>query len=388
MNKSIFVLLITTIILHHNIAFSTEEKTVVPTMHKIFKNMQDLLPYSSSEEKFADPKNSKFILDKLQENSDLIKKAKHTKQLKTPTMQISQEVLENHFDEIARIYRVGNKSFARWQFNSTVPICMSCHTQAPSASRHWDLAELTKGETDLFNKAELLFMGRDFDSALKLYDELINEYPAKGKDLNLEKALERKVVIFSRVKRNFDDGIKSLEVNLKNKKLPLYLQKNIKAWIASFKIEKKEGYPNPATSNDEQIKKYATKELKINLWDDMTDSLNPRLVKNLTASGILYEYLNTHPKTTIKPDILYWLGVIDSQLESNLFYSLSDLYLKQCMSEFSSHPTAKKCFDQYKQNTITSYSGSAGTFLPPEVKKELKFWSLKVYGVDKSQEKE
>ena len=44
----------------------------------------------------------------------------------------------------------------------------------------------------------------------------------------------------------------------------------------------------------------------------------------------------------------------------------------------------KSSFDEYKKNAVLSYSGSGGTHLPPDVKAELKDWSLKVYGTDKS----
>lgn len=363
-----------------------KETNIQPTMHKLFSNMQDLLPYMTDEAKFVDPKNEKIIGDKLKESAQLIKTAKHAAQINSPTLKISREVLENHFSEIDRIFRMGNKSFARWQLNSTVPICMSCHTQSPSASRHWDLAELTKGTLHEFDKAELLFMGRDFDSALKLYDSIINGYPEnKVTIMNVEKAFERKVVIFSRVRRDFQAGIKSLQDNLKaNKNLPEYLVKNVNAWVGLFRIQLREGFPNPLTSNDAAIKKYVKTELKNNLWDDMIDASNPRLVKNLTVSGVLYEYLNTHPKTKIKADILYWLAVMDKQLQDTLFYSLSDLYLKQCMSEFPKDPVAKKCFEQYKQNMIMSYSGSSGIHLPDDLKQELKDLSMKIFGVDKS----
>src|SRR5690606_17714018 len=133
--------------------------------------------YMNDEAKFEDPKNEKLISEKLKENSNLIKQVKHAKQLDTSTLKISSQVLEDHFKEIERIFRVGNKSFARWQLSSTLPICMSCHTQTPSDSKRWDLAELTQGKLNAFEKAELLFMGRDYEDALKLYNDVIQNYP-------------------------------------------------------------------------------------------------------------------------------------------------------------------------------------------------------------------
>ncbi len=351
-----------------------------PTMHKLFKAIQDLLPYSLSEEKFTDPKNVSFIQKKLKELSEISDKIDHTSLVKSPTFKASRQALKTHFSEIERIYRIGNRNYARWQLNSTVPLCMSCHTQIPTESRRWDLSNITTGSYNDYEKAELLFMGRDFDSALKYYDLVIRDFPQNKIQVQyVEKSLERQLVIYSRVKRNFDKGIESLQVDAKNKNLPEYLQKNIKAWIALFRIQKRDGYPDPTKRDDAKIKKYAEKILNRNLWDDMVDANNPRLVKVLTLSGVLYEYLNNFPETPLKPEILRWLAECDRSLQETLFYSLSDLYLKECMENFSDTPVAKKCFEDYKESLTFSYSGSSGTHLPDDVKKELEDWHKKIF---------
>lgn len=364
-----------------------EQKTtqeIKPTMHKIFANIKDLLPYMLHEDKFLDPKNNAFIGAKLKEISQHAQETEHTSLVRSPTFKASSETLKIHFKEIERVFRVGNKSFARWQLNSTVPLCMSCHTQMPTHSRHWDLSEILSSNLTDYERAELLFMGRDFDSSLKYYDQVIQNFPQNKLSVqSVEKSLERKLVIYSRVKRDFDGGIKNLESNLTNKNLPENLTKNIKAWAALFRIQKREGFPNPKKKDDKAIKTYADKILTRDLWDDMVDASNPRLVKILTLSGVLYEYLSTYPSTPIKPDILNWLATCDRQLQETLFYSLADLYLKECMSEFPNHPTAKKCYEDYKDNMIFLYSGSSGTHLPDDVKSDLKMWSDKVSGAKK-----
>lgn len=362
-----------------------KNQPVQPTMHKIFQQMKDLFPYMINEEKFVDAKNNKVIQDSLKKLVEYAKETQHAKELKGTTFKISQQTLQNHFSEVERIFRLGNKSYARWQLNSTVPLCMSCHTQSPTTSKHWDLVDLANAQMNDFEKAELFFMGRDFASAMKYYTSAMNGYPDnKILPQQLEKAFERKVVVYSRVTRDFTGGIHDLSKDLKNKNIPPYMKKNVEAWIALFRLQNRKGYPNPKTTTDEKLKKYVESELKNPLWDDMTNASNPRYVKFLTVSGILYEYLNLHPKTPLKPEILNWLAICDRQLQETLFYSLADFYLKECMQEYAKHPAAKKCYEEYKANTILSYSGSSGTHLPGDVEKDLKDWSLKVYGVDKS----
>ncbi|MGE3975514.1 MAG: hypothetical protein AB7F59_13395 [Bdellovibrionales bacterium] len=374
--------LITLILGLSHVGFAKERKeqaSVRTTMHEILFRMQALRPYMVSKESFEDPKNEQKIAEQLTKLTQLVKTAKHDKLSKAPGLRMSKQVLQEHLDDTTRIFKIGNKDYARWSLNSTFTICMSCHTQAPSESRNWSLIGFTKFGSD-FEHAEFLFAARDFDHALEKYDVLIDGYPGnKIRALELEKSIERKMAIFARVKRDFKGGLESVLRSQKNTELPQYVKKNLMAWEASFREAAKHSFPDPKTSNDEQIEKYVTQEMKKGLWDRMIQAADPRLTKNLIISGILYEYLNLHPETKIRPNILFWLAQCDQTLNNNFFYSLSNIYLKECMNHYPNHPVAKQCFKEYESNTLFSYSGSGGTHVPSEVQKELNNLRKKIY---------
>ena len=104
----------------------------------------------------------------------------------------------------------------------------------------------------------------------------------------------------------------------------------------------------------------------------MLDAIDPSLVNYLRVSGILNEYLLTHPNTKVEPEILYWLAICDRSISNNFFFSLADMYLKECITRYPSAPIAKKCFTEYETQTTLGYTGSSGIHVPPEVKAELK----------------
>jgi hypothetical protein len=187
----------------------------------------------------------------------------------------------------------------------------------------------------------------------------------------LETAFQRKVAIFARVKRDPAAGIVSLMADDKNKGIPEFLRKNIKAWVALFKEWKREPSMKISKLTDESVLKFAREKLKPGLWDKMVDAENPRTVSYLRVSGVLFEYLSLHPSTKAAGEILYWLAICDRGLNNNFFYSLADLYLRDCMTNFSSDPIAKKCFKEYEEYTISSYSGSSGVNLPATVSQEI-----------------
>ena len=91
----------------------------------------------------------------------------------------------------------------------------------------------------------------------------------------------------------------------------------------------------------------------------------------LIASGILSKHLNDNPKAENAPEILYWMSVAERRLSSTFFFTLSDLYLKNCITSYTKSPYAKKCFNLYQENLEFSFTGSNGRDLPPEEKMEL-----------------
>lgn len=351
---------------------SAKAEAVRPIMHEILANMHALRPYMVSKEKFEDPKNDKVIRDHLKNLSKLIKKAKHKEIIKSPMLSLSQKALEDHFSEVLSVFKVGSKPYARWALNSTFPICMSCHTQTALGPKDpWKLDGL-KDYGSVFEQAEFLFAGRDYENALKLYDQLIDGFPGNGATVSqVDTSAERKMAYYARIKRDWKEGITSLEKSLKNKELLEGTRRNLEAWAALFRMQQKVTLPDPKTATDAQIEAYVEKELKNGLWDKMQEASNPRLVTNLTVSGILYEYLSLHPTTPYKPNILYWLGRLDREINDNFFYSLADLYLKECVYHYFKNPIAKECFKEYKTNKIFGYSGSGGTHLPLGVRSEL-----------------
>jgi hypothetical protein len=91
----------------------------------------------------------------------------------------------------------------------------------------------------------------------------------------------------------------------------------------------------------------------------------------LVASGVLSKYITDNPLSPQAPEILYWLSLAERRLSSTYFFSLSDLYLKDCITLYPKSPYAKKCYQEYEDNITFGFSGSKGTDIPIEEKQEL-----------------
>jgi hypothetical protein len=249
---------------------------------------------------------------------------------------------------------------------------MSCHTQVPTASRTIKDFEKTDLLQKPFDKAEFLFSTRAFDQAKVIYEDLITHFPDnKVPPEQIETALERMITYFARIQRNPELGVKALEQYKTNDKLAPFLLADIAAWTKAFRQWKNEPTLDPATATDAQVLTFAKKNLDPKVSGFVMTADNPQAANYLKVSGILYEYLQNKPESAATPEILYWLAICDKGLNNNFFYSLGDIYLRECIVKYPSSAVAKDCYDEYESETILSYSGSGGTHLPDDVKREL-----------------
>jgi hypothetical protein len=331
-----------------------------------------LKKYFVSDDTFNDPKNAGDIAAHLKTFTQVIKQADHDRTLNQENFRFTRQVLQNHISETERVFRLGNKSYARWMMTSTVSICMSCHTQIPSTSRSFTDFKNPKMFSSDFDEAEFLFATRAFEQGSAIYDHLITSYPKpRTRPEQIETALERQVAYYSRIKRDPSGALTKFRTYQKNKDLPVFAQKNLASWIQQFGDWSKQRSFDPRSATENEIESFAEKYMDLNSTL-MMEASNPRLVSYLRVSGVLYEYLQTHPGTKITPKVLYWLSICDRSVNKGFFNSQADLYLRQCILEYPADPIAKKCYSAYEEETALGYSGSGGTHLPPEVVTDLK----------------
>jgi tetratricopeptide (TPR) repeat protein len=223
-----------------------------------------------------------------------------------------------------------------------------------------------------FEQAEFLFATRDFEKASEMYDKIIKKNLKFDDKFQAERSLERQLAYYSRIKRDPTGAIKKFKSYQKLPNLTENSQRDIKDWIKQFENWEKQAYFDPKKTSEKDILAFAKKHLVSDEAGAKSKTDAPDLVSYLYVSGVLYEYLYSHPKVQSTPEILYWLAVSDRFINHNFFYSLADMYLRECIISYSTRPIAKTCYNDYEKEMILSYSGSAGTNLPPEVVDDLK----------------
>ena len=148
--------------------------------------------------------------------------------------------------------------------------------------------------------------------------------------------------------------------------MPKLAKEMVTSWDAGLE-EWKTFKPSEVKSIDKFIKTYLSplEEVKELAGEGKND------ITLLVASGVLSKYLNDHPKTKNTPEILYWISVAERRLSNTYFFTISDLYLKDCVKLYSKSPFARKCYNLYESNIESAFSGSGGMDIPPSEKNEL-----------------
>ncbi len=345
-------------------------------MHGFYGHLVKLKPYFVAQSDFEKADNHKEILSQFNSLNDEIVAAMKYRVFASPAQNIVLESFQTHVSEMKTVFESGNKSYAHWMLASSTSLCMSCHTQLPQTtdSKFGAVTDYTGLSPEkIFGEAEFNFILRRFDLALKGYLMLIDGYSNKNLTTEiLDRSVKRVVSIYARVKRDPAAGALQFEHFYKNKNLPPIVQNNAKEWMEHFNIWKKEGLDDVSKMSAKQVIDFAYQHIRDAHLDKQVEARDPTVVTNLRVSGVLYEYLFQHTKGPETPDILYLLAKTEYALGPTFFFSLSDLYLKECILNYPKSKIAKQCYKDYEEHVVLSFSGSGGTHLPTDAQNNLR----------------
>jgi hypothetical protein len=355
-----------------------------PMMYEMLNELTQLQPFMVSESEFKDPKNKSLIRSRLEKLSSLSESVMRHKTTQVPTYRISGEALNNHIQQLLRLnsspVAEKNSSYARWMLASTPFACMSCHSQLERTAKPlWNIEEETLKGSD-FEKAEFLFSTHNYTIALNLYNKIIRGFNStEGSQAEVSKSLSHKMTLLVRVFKNLKEAENSLNQDLKNPALPKNLRSSIKNWISQLRRLRQlkffQSYVTPTLGDT--IRK--TNDLLDKSPRGFVSAENPNLVEYLYLSGLLYEFLQKETAESLNvPEILLALGRLDQGLNQEFFFALDQLYLKECIDKFPTHPTAKKCYFEYRSEMERLFTGTRGLDLPQDLAEQLENAKQKV----------
>lgn len=341
-------------------------------MNKAFNALSDLLPYLSDREEFMEKSNSKHVEEKMVELQKAFKLAGHDTLIKGDLFAPSYALINENIQSSLTSFRKGNKDYAHWRLREITSHCLDCHTKLPpsysSSFQDGDMVIDKRKFKDTYNLGLAQLIVRRYVDAKTSFKESFNEKVIKKEYKNVLLPIKQLVLIDTKVQKNPDDLLALLGKYTERKDLPEDAVKTMKAWQERVKHWKGQLVLKTGLKDDGDLKQFIDRELVPLKKKTLTEG---HQIDLLFASGLLSNYLFENTQSKLAPELSFWLGWIEKNLERENYFGSGDLFLKQCVKRYPKHPIAKDCFNEYKESVEFDFSGSGGTDIPEEVKKEL-----------------
>lgn len=349
--------------------------TTIPVrqdMRTISGVVRGLGPFIASENEFTKDTNKKFIQKNLEDLTDLFKNLKAHPSIGMQGLALNQAVMTEQLEQTVALFKNDRKSLARAKFNAALNLCVSCHTQSPGTvskepAKLFADQDIEKLKINSYEKAELYFITRDFEKAVKLYDKFIRASKKTDDDEFIYKALERQLIYYVKMQKSFPLAKTNFESYLSANLLNDKIAKEVKDWVKTLSGKPLWENFDPSTVKEEEMEKFMKNFIADDEEGPIFSLTNSSEVYDLNLSSILMDYYNAHPTTIHGAKILYWLATLDKRVNDDLFFSLGDYYLLACMENYPKDPIARECYDSYLDDLEINYLGKDKQF-PPEIK--------------------
>jgi cytochrome c553 len=349
------------------------------TMRDLASDVESLMPYIYGYDKVLTSEERELISDRMSLMADHVERIGETVAPRAGTYQVSYQILGSQLAQAQRAFTDGRERYGLSLLRSAVSVCATCHTQ-DDRSAVW-LSPDSAALDDPYIKGEFFFLTRQYDRAGEAYKVWLDQQEELDSDARTQTVFGRLLLTALRVEKSGADIEGTLTRYAEGEHIAAPLRTELYDWIAGVK----------ALQSGVDLSLRPDKASLMDMASDwlgsvdeapyghlyLPDNQRPRVV---WLRGELYRALLSETERTLIPRWLYWLALSDRLLEYRFYYSLADLYLQQCMLDYSKDPIARQCYQEYENYLLFFNSGSAGTFLPEESVRELKEFKVRVFG--------
>lgn len=339
-------------------------------MQSFYLTIEKLNQYIADKDVFVSSKNNDNIEKALADFNKKILEIKKNDSMNEDDLKFRFKLLSDGLNEAESTFKNGSKDYSYWVLKSSLNNCFACHTQKELPATSYNLMP-TQSLSD-YNKAEFLFLYRNYSEANKIYEQLLMSYPNKATSFEMaESSLSRLMFYQVRVLKNDDENLALLNRLITNEHLPIFLRNNILAWRKYLNVKKFRVFEDTKIKSAADLAKFIDTRNSIASHYKL---YGQRYLIDLETSSFLFNLLASPQHKNIRPWVLYWLAFQEKDYRLNMFDQSTDYYLKECMQKYSNSKAARMCFDLYKDITIESYTGSRGVDVPANIVKEIDFY--------------
>lgn len=350
------------------VAKSVEETR--STMRNIYATLTTAFRLSLNEVDFGNPAKRQEVtqaLKALAENAAFLRD--HELQLGEDDDYLRRSLADDARESLIA-YERGHYEESRFILYGMTENCISCHSKRPGDTDFDFAKNFSKDLRDagvlLEDRARIETATRQFDTALKTYEEMFRAKSMTAAQIELNGALLRYLKIALRVKRDPQRAIATLKRFAKRADTPRYLKNQIAVWVTSLD----DIHKTPQASVD-LLKAAEAMMQKAALQSQFPEDPDS-FVYYIEASGLLHRYVQAKPKE--KADLakaFFLLGVAESHIGYSYWLSETDHFLETAIRVDPKGPHAERAYTYLESFTYAGWTGSGGEQLPDDVKAHL-----------------
>ena len=343
---------------------------VSETMHQLARDVRALLPLLYQPPGTPTMEDRALIDDRIGSMLSHVEDLATTVAPRADTYRISLDALTDQLRQSRQAFASGCDPQGMGLLRSATSVCATCHTQDERPAR-W-LMPGSDHRGDPFIAGAFLFMTRQYDRAFGAYQSWLRQQPTLAYDDRTLNAFGRLLLTALQLRKSPDEIATLLSDFARRDNINRALRKDLLDWIEGIGDLRETvdigAHPDPATL-----------ESLARVWLGNGEQGGPAPIlipererpRIIWLRGELYRALMEESDRNRIADWLYWLALSDRVLEYRLYYSLADMYLKQCMTEYRTDPMAPRCYREYENYLMFFYSGSGGTHIPEDLAAEL-----------------
>lgn len=342
--------------------------TLNATMVEVGNTMVELYPLILAQRSYSQQEKQQVVAA-LSRLSQLFAQAEPFIKTRPDGYQVSYEFISQYLKVLATLLRTYPMDHLRTHLYAMGEICISCHTQDTTLRTLFAGVGRAQMPGD-YAFAELNYMTREYDVALQYFQKYLDSSSVKT-ELDIILPLQRMITIYTQVQNRTEEAVTVLKKYLTHSKHTAATLQELKAWIEGMEQLRDNPINGKQVQDFSQLRtlvaRYLGKPEALSL-DIQSDAQQE--VLRVWLRGQLYHYLNSEPPAGQVPMLLYWLSVTDRAIAYNFYFSLADLYLKQCVLKYPEHPYAKRCFAEFQRNVKRNYTDQ-GESIPAGIQQEL-----------------
>ena len=349
------------------------DAAVNAVMRHNFDALQDLQVLVCDAEAFRSDDNKDEIkrgLAKLREVGEALPALVETRK---PDLKAIAQVFRGYMTSTERNFKEGHRDYARAQLQAATGFCMACHTRSQGMKAFAATGDerIMKARLTDLQRAEYFAATRQFDKALQHYDRAVSAADAGATELrDVAHAARAYLSIAVRVKEDPKAAFAFITKISGIKGMAQFYASDMAQWkkdLSSWMQEKKtqdRGTPETLMAQARALVARGRKSQSFPA-DHAGD------ISYLRATNALHSALEVDPRGKFKAEAFELLGVSYAALSDALLWDLGTLYLEACVREAPHTPRARECYRRFSAEIYQGYSGSGGTYIPPEESRRL-----------------